>query len=161
MRIAALGVGLAAAAAENGRWPRAIPLEQATLVVYQPQLENIEGVTLSGRMAVSWEPPNGTPVFGVVWFDARFLADKDSREVQIEQFTVSKVRFPESTPEQESKITAYLEKEVPQWDLRPSEWGTPGGTMNRVCSGSVKTWILSVSMLSVSSADGVRRPPMT
>ena len=120
MRIAALGVGLAAAAAENGRWPRAIPLEQATLVVYQPQLENIEGVTLSGRMAVSWEPPNGTPVFGVVWFDARFLADKDSREVQIEQFTVSKVRFPESTPEQESKITAYLEKEVPQWDLRPS-----------------------------------------
>ncbi len=118
--IAALAAGLAVRAGGNVHWPRAIPLEQATLVVYQPQIESIEGVTLAGRMAVSWEPKGGSPVFGVVWFDARFLSDKDSREVQIEQYTVRKVRFPESTPEQEKKLAAYLEKEVPNWDLRPS-----------------------------------------
>src|SRR5262249_39879202 len=114
------GVALGLAASAQGRWPREIQLEQATLVVYQPQIENIEGVTLSGRMAVSWEPKGGSAVFGVVWFDARFLADKDSRDVQIDQYTVRKVRFPESTPEQEKKLAAYLEQEVPKWDLKPS-----------------------------------------
>src|SRR5881397_1084331 len=74
--IVAVSIGVAAHAAGNARWPRAIPLEQATLVVYQPQIESIEGVTLSGRMAVSWEPKGGSPVFGVVWFDARFLVGR-------------------------------------------------------------------------------------
>src|SRR5262245_18963640 len=118
IQIAAAAAAFAAPA--QGRWPREIPLEQATLVAYQPQVESIEGVTLTGRMAVSWEPKGGSPVFGVVWFDARFLAEKDSREVQIDQYTVRKVRFPESTPEQEKKLAAYLEQEVPKWDLRPS-----------------------------------------
>src|SRR5947207_2882636 len=71
-------------------------------------------------MAVSWEPKGATPVFGVVWFEADFLADKDTREVHIEKYSVTKVRFPESKPEQEAKVEALLEAEVPKWDLRPS-----------------------------------------
>jgi len=113
-------VALATGAGAASTWPRSLSLERANLVVYQPQIEEIEGVTLTGRMAVSWEPTGGSPTFGVVWFEARFLADKDSGEVQIEQYTVRKVRFPESTPEQEKKLAAYLEEEFPKWDLRPS-----------------------------------------
>ncbi|HTO98739.1 MAG TPA: hypothetical protein VMK66_16935, partial [Myxococcales bacterium] len=110
----------AALAEGNARWPRELQAEQGTIVVYQPQLEKMEGVTLEGRAAVSWEPKDGTPVFGVFWFQARYLADKDSREVQIEEFKVIKVRFPQSTPEQEAKLSAFLDKEIPKWDLRPN-----------------------------------------
>jgi len=58
-------VGLAAYEEGAARWPRSISLEQATPVVYQPQIENIEGVTMSGRMAVSGEP-NGARF----WYEA-------------------------------------------------------------------------------------------
>jgi hypothetical protein len=114
----ALAIGAPAEAA--ARWPRELRLEKGVLVVYQPQVETLEGVTLTGRMAVSWEKSGTAPVFGVVWFESRFLSDKDTREVHVEDFTVRKVRFPQSTPEQEAQFSDYFEKEVPKWDLRPS-----------------------------------------
>jgi hypothetical protein len=119
--ILALATLANAAAADDGRqkWPRAIEVEQGTLVVYQPQLEKFEGVTLSGRSAVSWQAKGGAPapVFGVFWFDARVLVDKDSRALQVEQLTVTKVRFPNITPEKERSVAKLIEAEVPRWDV--------------------------------------------
>jgi len=64
--IAFLAVASAALAQENAaKWPRALELENATVVVYQPQLEKLSGVTLSGRAAFSWEAEGAAPVFGV------------------------------------------------------------------------------------------------
>ena len=106
----------------NFRWPRAIELQQGALTVYQPQLERFEGVTLSGRCAVSWQPRDGAaaPVFGVFWFDARVLVDKDQRLVDVEQITVTKVRFPNVTPEKEKQVAQILEAEIPKWDIHAS-----------------------------------------
>jgi hypothetical protein len=101
-------------------WPRAVALEQGALVVYSPQLEKLDGVTLSGRAAVSWEAKGGAPVFGVFWFDARVLVDKERRIVHVEELAVTKVRFPNATPEQEKKVEQLIEAEVPKWDLTPS-----------------------------------------
>ena len=42
------------------------------------------------------------------------------REVDLQTYAVTKVRFPEIKPEQEKKLSAFLEQEVPKWDLRPS-----------------------------------------
>src|SRR5512132_2405119 len=91
----------AAPQAPPPRWPRAIELQQGALTVYQPQVEKFEGVTLSGRCAVSWQPKDSqkAPAFGVFWFDARVLVDKDQRLMDVEQLTVKKVRFPNITPE--------------------------------------------------------------
>jgi hypothetical protein len=119
----ALVASLAAAAAaqEPARtWPRAIPLEKGALEVYSPQLDKLEGVTLSGRAAVSWEPKGGAPTFGVFWFDARVLVDKERRTVHVESVDVTKVRFPNATPEQEKRVEQIIEAEVPKWDLTPS-----------------------------------------
>jgi hypothetical protein len=110
----------AAAAQEPARWPRAIALEQGTLVVYSPQLEQLEGVTLSGRAAVSWEAKGDAPVFGVFWFDARVLVDKERRLVHVEELAVTRVRFPSATPEQERRVEELIEAEVPRWDLTPA-----------------------------------------
>src|SRR5512139_2521759 len=93
--IVALAVLASGAAAQepSQRWPRAIQIEQGTLTVYQPQLEKLEGVTLSGRSAVSWQAKSGAaPVFGVFWFDAQVLIDKDQRQMDVEKVTVTKVR---------------------------------------------------------------------
>jgi len=101
-------------------WPRAIPLEQGTLTVYSPQLDQLEGVTLSGRSAVSWEAKGSAPVFGVFWFDARVLVNKELRTVRVEEVKVTKVRFPNAKPEQEQRVERVIEAEVPRWDLTPS-----------------------------------------
>jgi hypothetical protein len=112
--------GGAAAQDAGGRWPRAITLEQGTLLVYSPQVERFEGVTLSGRAAVSWEAKGTAPVFGVFWFDARVLLDKERRTVDVEALEVTKVRFPNATPEQEKRVADVIEAQIPKWDLTPS-----------------------------------------
>jgi hypothetical protein len=85
---------LAPAPAEAGKaWPRAIDLPDGTLQLYQPQLEKFEGVKLSGRSATSWTEKDKDPVFGVIWFDARVLVDKDARDVDVEAIEIRKVRF--------------------------------------------------------------------
>jgi hypothetical protein len=102
-------------------WPRTITVEQGKLTVYTPQLEKFEGIALSGRSAISWEPAaGGAPVFGVFWFDATVLSDKDAGRVHVQKLSVRKVKFPNATPEQEKKVAAVVEREVPEWDLSPS-----------------------------------------
>jgi hypothetical protein len=119
--IVSLAVAGAALTQENAaKWPRALELENATVVVYQPQLEKLAGVILSGRAAFAWEAKGAAPVFGVFWFDARVLVDKDSRQVHVEGVTVRKVRLPNADTAQEQAVASVVEKEVPQWDLRPS-----------------------------------------
>src|SRR5512134_2084052 len=102
LTLATLASGAAAAEEDGRRWPREITVEQGSLTVYQPQLEKLEGVNLSGRSAVSWQAKGGgAPVFGVFWFEARVLIDKDRRVMEVEEITVTKVRFPNITPEKE------------------------------------------------------------
>jgi len=87
--IVSLAVVSAALAQEKAaKWPRALELENATVVVYQPQLEKLSGVTLSGRAAFSWEAEGAAPVFGVFWSDARVL------------------RLPNADPAQEQAVEA-------------------------------------------------------
>jgi hypothetical protein len=112
---------VAGAQAPAGGWPRAIALDQGKLTVYTPQVETFEGVQLAGRAAVSWEAAGAkAPVFGVFWFDARVLIDKERREVQVEELHVTKVRFPNAKPEQEQRVAQLIEAQVLVWDLTPS-----------------------------------------
>jgi hypothetical protein len=121
--VVALATLASGAAAQQSapRWPREIQVEQGSLVVYQPQLEKLDGVTLSGRSAVSWTAKaGGAPVFGVFWFDARVLVDKDRRQMEVEEVTVTKVRFPNVKPEQEQAVAKLIETEIPKWDVNAS-----------------------------------------
>ena len=128
-------------------WPRAIDLPGGTLELYQPQLEKLEGVRLSGRSAVAWTEKGreGARVFGVLWFDARVLVDKDTRDVDVEEVTVRKVRFPNITQEQERKLARVIEAEVPLWDLHASL--------------DVIQASLAVSQRELESARGIKSTP--
>jgi len=106
-----------ARAADPG-WPREINAANATIVMYQPQVETFKDNKLTGRAAVSVTRKGETdPVFGALWISARVETDRDTRMVEIVEVDVTRVRLPDTTAEQEKKFADLLEKEIPRWDL--------------------------------------------
>ncbi|MCH7773544.1 MAG: hypothetical protein IH784_03945, partial [Bacteroidetes bacterium] len=102
-------------------WPREVQAENAKILMYQPQVETFVGDKLTGRAAVSVTMKDSVnPVFGVVWLDARVSVDKDARTVDVLEITVTNVRFPNATEENEKNLAALLEKDIPTWDLTMS-----------------------------------------
>jgi hypothetical protein len=112
VRSADLGVG------EEPAWPREIKAPEATILIYQPQLEKFEENRLESRFAASVQTPNmAEPVFGAVWTKARVETDRDARIVRLVSLETIRSRFPNATPEQEAAFAAILKKQVPAWDL--------------------------------------------
>jgi len=99
-------------------WPRAIEVPAGRILLYQPQPESFEGDRIASRFAVSVTPDGSEePVFGVAWVDARVETDRDERTVRVLDLEVTRVRFPESTDEQEEQLGSLLEEQIPSWDL--------------------------------------------
>jgi hypothetical protein len=99
-------------------WPRELATPQGTLLLYQPQPENLQGTTLNGRAAFSVTAPGRKePVFGALWFTANVRTDRDQRLVQVLGAKVTRVRLPEAKPEDEQGIASALEAQIPQWEL--------------------------------------------
>src|SRR5512137_627084 len=67
-----------------GDWPRTLQIGAGVLEIFQPQIEKFEGVTMSGRSAVSWSEKGGAPVFGVLWFTTTASIDRDTRTASVE-----------------------------------------------------------------------------
>ena len=65
--------------AATNDWPQEILTKEGKVLVYQPQLESLEGDTLTGRAAASFTPIGGEPAFGAFWFEAKLRTDRDSR----------------------------------------------------------------------------------
>ena len=103
-------------------WPKKIIAEKGEIIVYQPQVESFDGNSLSTRSAVSVEMnevkegEKKGPVFGVIWMAAKVETDREERMVHIRSLSIPRVRFAGSTPEQEAKIAAIIEAEVPKWN---------------------------------------------
>jgi hypothetical protein len=103
---------------EGVGWPRQIDAPQATVIVYQPQVESFAGQELAARAAVSVTRQGATePAFGAIWVVAQVDTDRDERLVTVRSVEVTNVRFPNATEEDESRLSALLEAEIPNWDL--------------------------------------------
>jgi len=90
-------------------WPRQVQVSNATLLVYQPQVESWTGNMLSFRSAVAVRPTSAKDeVFGVVWATARTQVDRVSRIVVLEDFKVTKSNFP-TLPDQGASYVAALQ----------------------------------------------------
>ncbi len=102
-------------------WPRQIDVPEGKIVIYQPDFDSFEGQILEGRSAISITlTGKNEPIFGAVWFRCRVDTDTDNRMVDFTDIKVPRVRFPESKPEDEKKLAAILEKEIPKWDMNIS-----------------------------------------
>jgi len=99
-------------------WPREIKTAKGTMIIYQPQVEDLKNDLLTARAAFSITETGKTePVFGVFWIDAKIQTDRDTDTATILGAKVTKVRLPGITPEQEKKIGVFVEGEVPKWHV--------------------------------------------
>jgi hypothetical protein len=99
-------------------WPRVIEVPYGRIVIYQPQPESFDGDRIEARFAMSVTPTEAEePVFGVAWVNARVSTDRDQRTARVVDIDVTRVRFPESTEEQEEALGGLLEEQVPLWEL--------------------------------------------
>ncbi len=116
MIFASAAVGVA-----DEEWPREIETAQGLVVLYQPQVDVLEGDILSARAAVSIKPKGqDEPIFGAAWLEARIDTDLDTRTVILDEVRVPRVRFQGATDEQQQELTDLLTAEIPTWDIELS-----------------------------------------
>ena len=120
--LVALLLGPLTSAAKDEGWPRQFEKKGWVLVIYQPQPESLKDIELKARMAISAtkKKENLGPIFGSVWFTAKLDIDRDDRIVEIDKVKIDKVKLPNITPDQEKKLTEFLEDEIPDLDLEIS-----------------------------------------
>jgi len=99
-------------------WPREIVTPEATITIYQPQLEKFEGNKLAFRFATAVQTPKmKEPVFGAVWAEAWMETDRDKRTVKLVSLETVNTRFPNAKPEKEKRFVDILKKEIPTWNI--------------------------------------------
>jgi hypothetical protein len=81
-------------AAPGDPWPRQFKLNNAAVLVYQPQVDSWENNILSFRAVVSITP-NGSKqeILGVIWATARTQVNRVSRIVVLEDIKLTKSNF--------------------------------------------------------------------
>jgi len=94
-------------------WPRTATRGDETISMYQPQLESWNDDELHAYAALSVEK-KGTekPNYGVLWFTARTEVDKVNRQVTLDNFQITKVKFP-SLPAKEAEYQSFLQAKLP------------------------------------------------
>jgi len=111
-------VGTAAAQAQESEWPKVLKGEKGEIQIYQPQLESFSGNKVEARSAVSVKSAGQKElIFGAMWFDCDLATDLESRTATLERVTVTAAKFPEVEQAKVAKLSRYLEKEIPKWDL--------------------------------------------
>jgi len=115
-------VAVKASAQDNTlSWPQEIENDKGTIVVYQPQPEELVGNVLTGRAAFSLQMKGKDELkFGAMWFTARIDTDNDAGMVTVRELGVTKVAWPESNDEGEQKFTQVVEQAMPSAGFRIS-----------------------------------------
>ncbi|MEO8445564.1 MAG: hypothetical protein ABI567_11220, partial [Gammaproteobacteria bacterium] len=115
-----LAAASAATAATRADWPREVRSGTATIVLYQPQFDSLEGVATKARIAVAIQRPGMAPEFGALWVAATLAVDRNSDSARFDSFVVERARFPDATDDEVRKLTALIERTAPTWDLKMS-----------------------------------------
>lgn len=98
-------------------WPDEISNESVEILIYQPQLENYNQITLSARSAISVKY-NDKIFFGALWFKGNTAIDKEERLVQINSVEIKDMRFLDEAEEGlKEKIINSLNNWSPQMSL--------------------------------------------
>jgi hypothetical protein len=90
-------------------WPVVSLANEGRIEVYQPQPQTMKGNMLTARAVVSLSRSDTTPPeFGTAWFTAHVITDRDTRIVTLADVTVSDVRIPGSTPDQQRDFATAI-----------------------------------------------------
>jgi hypothetical protein len=103
-----------AAPTEDKGWPRQLVREGATLVYYQPELDEWKDYkVLKCRIAFSLTPKGGKETLGVASIGANTLVDTTARTVFLRDIAVTSVRFPSADAATAQSLEALLKTMMP------------------------------------------------
>jgi hypothetical protein len=101
----AVVIFVAPAIGQDPGWPRQMTQQGATLVYYQPQVDNWRDFkVVDFRMAASLTAPGSKAAVGVITLNAQTAVNVDSRTVTLSDFKISKTSFPSLDPPTAQKM---------------------------------------------------------
>ena len=95
-----------------GVWPRQFQTGDATVEVYQPQIDSWKGNRLEARAALSIKPASGPTQYGVIWITARTDVDKAQGLVTLEDIKVTRASFP-GMPQRTNDLLRLIRQHAP------------------------------------------------
>ncbi len=97
-------------------WPKLFKHPKGTVIMYQPQLEDMKDDKITAYAAVSAQKKEWKqPVFGALWLAGRVVTDRDTRMATIDEVKVTDAKFPDAKPEQLEKLKTFLNEEMQDW----------------------------------------------
>jgi hypothetical protein len=94
-------------------WPRKAVRSDETISMYQPQMEAWKDDELRAYAALALESKTKKITkYGVVWFTARTEVDKVNRQVTLDNFRITKVKFP-TMETKEAEYQTFLQAKLP------------------------------------------------
>ncbi len=115
-----LALAVAAAAQDDAEefWPKVLKSDKGEIIVYQPQIESMEGDRLSAIAAVSVQAAGQKEaIYGAMWFECRLLTDLETRMATLVETKVTAAKFPDADQAKVDQLSRYLEQDIPTWDL--------------------------------------------
>ena len=110
-----LAVAQAPVGTQDIGWPRQFTKDGATLVIYQPQLDDWKNYKeLNARAAFALTPSGGQEALGVVNLEADTMVDKDTRTVYLRDIDVKDVRFPGTDPNSAEQLANLFKSLMPK-----------------------------------------------
>ncbi len=95
-------------------WPRSTERLGVKYTVYQPQPDSWDGFILKAHTAVAIQAQKEPqPTYGVIFFQARTLVDRDERMVHFEDFRITEAKFP-SAPDMAQTYLDQTRKALPE-----------------------------------------------
>ena len=95
-------------------WPRKASRGSETISMYQPQMETWKGDEVHAYAALAViSTANKTTKYGVLWFTARTEVDKVNRQVMLDDFQITRVKFP-TMEAREAEYKIFLQSKLPK-----------------------------------------------
>lgn len=97
-------------------WPRDFDVGDNRLEIYQPQIDSLDGNTITGRSAIALGPKNGSPTYGMVEFSASATIDKAAGLVHFDTISITKVEVP-TAPDKAAAVRQAIQERLPKEGL--------------------------------------------
>ena len=80
--------------AQEGDWPRTVPMGQGMVTIYSPQIDEMNDNIIQYRAALAYRAtPGAEPVFGAGWFESPVKIDSAKRIVHPTDLSLTETRF--------------------------------------------------------------------
>ncbi len=104
--------------AQENPFPRTVSLNQGTVTIYAPQVDQLDANSIHFRAALAYRATSGAePVFGAGWFESPVVIDSARNTVHPSELKLTESRFPDGTDDIQAELAMVLALQSPRWNL--------------------------------------------